>query len=132
MSRTKHSLKSSEAQAQNKSAPDENKGRSSKEKKQSSARMFSLFGGVVFFSVVVALAVSRNERLRQEVDAQIQAFLKTTKNALIQYQQLVQKMGAITNGIKSVTHKNDSEAPKALPAANNYDLMWEQLERKIR
>jgi hypothetical protein len=105
-------------------------------KKQARVEALSLLGGIVFFSVVVGIAVSRNERVKAEIDSQIKGFLETTRKALSQYQQLIQKVNSITTGIKSVTQNSNNQTtqsavPQQLNAADKYDLLWEPIEKLV-
>jgi hypothetical protein len=115
-------------------------------KERSKLHALSMLGGVVFFSVVVALAVSRNERVREEVDAQVKSFLETTRLALSQYQRLVLKIKRITTETKSVIadSKNKrggnpgqeasepSAAQDLLSPADEYDLLWAPVEDAVK
>ncbi|MDR2196958.1 MAG: hypothetical protein LBO07_03240 [Coriobacteriales bacterium] len=112
-----------------------------KKKKKTGLHTLSLLGGTVFFAVVVALAVNRSRRVREEIDAQIRLFLETTRTALLHYQRALQGIKRLSDETKSATKKSKNEEAGALPARlppenespeDEYDALWAPLEKAVR
>jgi hypothetical protein len=107
------------------------KAKADKKKEQSRGNLFSLLGGVVFFSVVIALAINRDARIRAEIDAQIKGFLTTTKRVLVNYQHIVHRIERATTDIKNVTKSSTIEEQNPLLSTDPYDQMWEPAEQAL-
>jgi hypothetical protein len=97
------------------------------------AKVLSFVGGVIFFSVVAVVVLSKDEGLRNEVKAQTQSLLKTSKKALQQFQSAVSKVGKLTGGIKSVKKNSnlDPEGEGVSPVESSYNAQWEQVQQRI-
>jgi hypothetical protein len=58
-------------------------------KQKSNNNVLSFVGGVIIFSVLIGIVMSKNERLRREVETQLQGLLTTSGHLIRQLQRAV-------------------------------------------
>jgi enamine deaminase RidA (YjgF/YER057c/UK114 family) len=101
--------------------------------KKNTIKAVSVVAGIVFFSVIAGIAVSRDEHVKKEIKQQIDGFLKTTKSLLDQYQGIVKKIGEVTGYVDSL--KSDDVANKQEQTRQKeqaYNHLWEQVEENAQ
>jgi hypothetical protein len=92
-------------------------------------RFLSFVGGALAFSVVLGVIVSKDERIRQELQKQAKRFLEASKKVLAQYEGFV---GTINNIRGQSNNAKDpsglTNGRKALPG-DEYEQQWVAVEK---
>jgi hypothetical protein len=94
--------------------------------------ILSFAGGLVVFSVIVGVLVSKNDSIRNEIEDQAQGFLRVSREALQQLQFVVMKIGKISDELKTDNETNDFEEPPRALLPDSYDALWQKVEARNR
>jgi hypothetical protein len=90
--------------------------------------ILTFVGGLVFFSVVVGVIISKNDKIRSEIEGQAEGFLGVGRNALQQLESIITRISKIT-GEQKIANKNstiENQDSSALP--DDYDTLWQAVE----
>jgi hypothetical protein len=90
--------------------------------------ILSFIGGLAFFLIVVGVLLGTNRRIRTEVEAQVQGFLNVSKGILQQVQFVIMKINKISGELKIDNENSNIAEGPALPAADDYDTLWQTVE----
>jgi hypothetical protein len=63
------------------------------------------FGALVAFSIVIGIFISNNKPLKEEIEGQLNSFLKTTGKLLRRYKNFGESIGGIDSG--EIVETND-------------------------
>lgn len=101
-----------------------------KENKKSEAenKLLSFLGGILVFSVVLGIVVSKDERIRQEIQKQIRRFLETSKDVLVQYENLAKRINKFAGQAKNAKKSGKLEDNKNSLDGDDYEQQWAALE----
>jgi hypothetical protein len=85
-------------------------------------------GGLMFFSVVVGVVVSKNDRIRNEIEEQVEGFLSVGRNVLQQLRFVVAKVSKLTGGAEIASVNNTINEQGADALSEDYDALWQAAE----
>jgi hypothetical protein len=94
--------------------------------------VLSFAGGLVFFSVVAGVLLSKNSRIRTEVEEQLQGFLSASRDILQQVQFIAMKMSKIAGEVKTANETNNLEEGPIALLPDSYDTLWRVVEAQNR
>jgi hypothetical protein len=92
------------------------------------AKVLSFIGGCVFFSVLVGVLLTRNDKLRNEVEEQARGVLNVSREILQHAQTIVGNIGGIAGTPKIAKKSSNLEAESQLLASDPYDTLWRSAE----
>jgi hypothetical protein len=92
------------------------------------AKVLSFIGGCVFFSVLVGVLLTRNDKLRQEVEEQVRGVLGVSREILRQAQTVVGNVGAMTGASKIVKKSSNLDEDAQFLECDPYDELWRLAE----
>ena len=90
----------------------------------------SVIGAVLFFAVVVGVTIARNDKMRKEIEDQVQRFLKSSKKVLNQYEYFAGRIGNISSELKSAKKTSTNEEATLL-VGETYDSLWLPAQTEI-
>jgi hypothetical protein len=98
--------------------------------KNKKTQILSFVGGLVFFSVVAAVLLAKNEKLRKEIESQANSLLETSKSVIGQVQFVAEKVGKISGELKTVNANSNSEEASQKALSDGYDSLWQETEEQ--
>jgi hypothetical protein len=94
-------------------------------------KVLSFIGGCVFFSILVGVLLTRNDKLRKEVEEQARGVLNVSREFLRHAQTIVGGVGAMAGtpkiAKKSSNIEEDEKSPQRSPR-DPYDDLWRHAE----
>jgi hypothetical protein len=90
--------------------------------------ILTFVGGLVFFSVVVGVIISKNDRIRSEIEEQVEGFLGVGQTILQQLRFVVAKVERITSELKIANNNSTIVEQKTAPPPDDYDALWQAVE----
>jgi hypothetical protein len=91
-------------------------------------KVLSFIGGCVFFSVLVGVLLTRNDKLRKEVEEQVRGVLNVSREFLQHAQTIVGGVGAMAGTPKIAKKSSNLGERPQLPAGDPYDALWRSVE----
>ena len=92
-----------------------------KKSREHQDKLLSFVGGLVFFTVVMAVVVYKDEDVRQELGTQAKSLLKTSKEALQQVRFVAGKIG---KAVRGAAKDNKAAVEGGEEKPGQYDNVW--------
>jgi len=98
-------------------------------KNRTKEKILSFVGGTVVFSVVLGVVVSKDERIRLEIQKQARRFLETSKGVLGQYENLADTIKKFTGQAKNAKETSNLMKGKRALLGDEYERQWAVVEK---
>ena len=97
--------------------------------KKTTVQVISFVSGLTAAAVVLGITISKNEKIRNEIENQINSVLKTTRSLVDAYKSLASKSTTAASFIKSdAGEKNSKDDAAEEEAKAQIDIQWDTIE----
>ncbi len=96
--------------------------------KSNKVKILSFIGGLAFFSIVATILITKNDRLKREVELQASSLLEASRNVVTQVQFVTEKVNRIKSEINTAKSLSNNEQDQKALLAESYDNAWNDAE----
>jgi hypothetical protein len=94
-------------------------------------KVLSFVSGLVVFSVITAVVLYKDDRLRRDLARQARGYLDVSGEVLRHLQFLVTSIGKRVGVPKTVKESSNYEVSATASSGNSYDELWDRVQRPV-
>ena len=100
--------------------------------KNTTVRVISFVSGLTIAAVVLGITISKNQKIRNEIESQINSVLKTTRSLVDAYKSLGSKSKTAASFIKSDSGEKNVKGDAAEEEVKaQIDIQWDAVEAPV-
>ena len=96
------------------------------------AKVLSFVGGIVFMSVIAGVLLCKNEKIRIELEEQIDSFLQSGKELAHQLEHVVGRLWKTATSHINAIEASTIKIEPSLRWTDGYNLLWVPVEARLK